>query len=476
MALLLYNSIEREKQLFVPLTEGKVGMYVCGPTVYDRPHVGNARAVVVYDVLYRLLCHEYGESNVNFVRNITDVDDKINAQSQVSGEPISAITERVTQWFHDDMAALNNVLPTQEPKATEHMQDIIDMVAEIIENGHAYVSEGHVLFDVKNAGDFVDYFYGKLSGKKQEDLIAGARVEVESYKKNSSDFVLWKPSNDEEPGWESSWGRGRPGWHIECSAMSTRYLGENFDIHGGGADLKFPHHENEIVQSLCAHKGSHYAKYWVHNGFVTVDGEKMSKSLGNFFTVKDMLEKGIAGEVIRYVLLATHYRKPLDFAEKSIEDAKKNLDMFYGAIRTAEENIKNDALLEVNEQIVERSAVAYENYIAALEDDMNTPKALAELYVMAKGIRSLHATPELLVQFKDAAKLMGLLYSDVAEWFDTADVDEDEQAKIEQLIECRMQAKAQKKWAQADEIRDELVAMGIVLKDSPEGTTWTKEG
>ncbi len=291
MTLLLHNSLSGQKEEFTPYDAKNVRMYVCGPTVYNRPHIGNARAVVVYDVLFRLLRKIYGENHVTYVRNITDVDDKINAQAKENGEPIAQLTQRVTQWFHEDMAALGNLKPSKEPKATQHIKEIIELIEHIIKNGHAYEAEKHVLFDVNSVGQIGDYYYGKLSGKKLEDLIAGARVEVEKYKRNAGDFVLWKPSKEDEPGWDSPWGRGRPGWHIECSAMSTKYLGNDFDIHGGGADLKFPHHENEIAQSCCGNSLSSFSNYWIHNGFLTVNGEKMSKSLGNFITVHDLLER-----------------------------------------------------------------------------------------------------------------------------------------------------------------------------------------
>lgn len=472
MSLKLYNSLIRKKEEFIPIDKNNVRMYVCGPTVYNRPHIGNARAVVVYDVLYRLLRKIYGDDKVIYVRNITDVDDKINAQAKENNESISELAKRVEVWFHDDMDALNNLHPDIEPRATEHIAEIISMIEKIIENGHGYISEGHVLFDVGSVGTQGEYTYGKLSGKILDDLIAGARVDVENYKKNAGDFVLWKPSNDDELGWDSPWGKGRPGWHIECSAMSTKYLGENFDIHGGGADLKFPHHENEITQSCCANKGSAFANYWIHNGFVTVNGEKMSKSLGNFITVKDLLDKGIKGEVIRYVLLNTHYRKPIDFSEKALEDAKKNLDSLYGALKTAEKNLVEENILELNKSIKNRSDKAYDSLITALNDDINTPKAISEFYVMAKGIRSLHASPEMLEQYKDAANLLGLLSIPVGEWFAKKTIANEEIQKIEDMISTRTSAKKNKNWAEADKIRDELVAMGVEIKDTTQGTEW----
>jgi len=515
MTLKLYNTLSGQKEDFEPLDENNIRMYVCGPTVYDRPHVGNARAVVIYDVLFRLLRQEYGENKVNYVRNITDVDDKINAQAKDNNESISDLAKRVEGWFHDDMDALNNLRPNIEPRATEHMEEIISMIENIIKNGHGYESDGHVLFDVGsmaqksetisqnleeekneiqggisslvgdkpldlllNSGEFnrsdSNYYYGALSGKILDDLIAGARVDVEDYKRNAGDFVLWKPSNDDEPGWDSPWGIGRPGWHIECSAMSTKYLGNDFDIHGGGADLKFPHHENEIAQSCSANKGSIFAKYWIHNGFLTVGGEKMSKSLGNFTTVQDLLDKGIKGEVIRYVLLNTHYRKPIDFTDKALDDAKKNLDSLYGALQIAEQNINEGNILELNESIKERSDIAFKSLVDALNDDLNTPKAFSEFYIMAKGIRSLHASKEMVDQYKEAAELLGLLSVDIEEWFKQEEISDGEIKKIDKLIENRSQAKKDKNWAEADKIRDELKSMGIEIKDTPQGTEWNK--
>ncbi|NDF11849.1 MAG: cysteine--tRNA ligase [Proteobacteria bacterium] len=441
MQITLFNSLTQKKEDFKPLNEKRVGMYVCGPTVYDRPHVGNARAVVVYDVLFRVLRHVYGEKNVTYVRNITDVDDKINAAAKANNEPISALTQRITESFHADMAALNNLPPTEEPRATAHIQEMVEIIQKLIANGYAYESAGHVLFAVGK-----DKHYGTLSGRKLEDLIAGARVEVESYKKEAGDFVLWKPADpgdDPSSIFDSPWGKGRPGWHIECSAMSSKYLGHDFDIHGGGADLKFPHHENEIAQSTCAHKGSHYAKYWVHNGFVTVNGEKMAKSAGNFTTVRQLLERGVKGEVIRYVLLATHYRKPLDFSDKGLEDAKKVLDKFYRAT----EGVKPGKLPE--------------GFVEALADDMNTLEAIAILH---------RAKPE---ELKAAGQFMGFLNMESKGWFSSGAGDVDASA-IESLIQKRAEAKKAKDFATADKIRAELTAQGIVIEDSASGTTWRK--
>ncbi len=499
--IFLYNSLTGKKEKFEPHMLGKVGMYVCGPTVYDRPHVGNARAVVVYDVLFRLLRHVYGEKNVTYVRNITDVDDKINAAAKANGEPISALTTRITKAFHDDMAALNNLLPTHEPRATGHIKEMCSIIEKLIENGNAYVSEGHVLFSVKT-----DKNYGQLSKKKLDDLQAGARVEVESYKHDAGDFVLWKPADEgDDPSSvfdshsleKHGVGKGRPGWHIECSAMSSKYLGNDFDIHGGGADLKFPHHENEIAQSTCAHKHSHYAKYWVHNGFVTVNGEKMSKSLGNFTTVKDLLDRGIKGEVIRYVLLATKYSEPLDFTEKKLEDAKKNLDRFYnayflqylpeGVTKHPEYNewlgrfrgFQQDGVWQKDWEDGYTSGL-FEDFLEALLDDLNTPRAFSLMYEMTKlrGRGSINNEPippenpqpffNYRVMLKRASDLLGVLGLSLGEW--VGQIDDN----IESLINQRDAAKKAKNYAEADRIRDSLAKQGIILEDTPSGTTWRK--
>ena len=361
MILTLHNTLTRRKEAFKPIDAKNVRMYVCGPTVYDRAHLGNARSVVAYDVLYRLLAHIYGKEHVTYMRNITDVDDKINAAAKANHEPISALTGRVEGWFHDDMAALNVLPPSREPHATQHIAHMVQLIEKLIAGGHAYESAGHVLFAVASYKE-----YGALSGRKLEELIAGARVEVGSYKKHPGDFVLWKPAetgDDASSVFDSPWGPGRPGWHIECSAMSTEYLGQDFDIHGGGADLMFPHHENEIAQSRCALPGSQFANYWVHNGFLTVNGEKMSKSLGNFVTVKDLLDKGVKGEVIRFALLSSKYNEPLDWNEKLVHDAKVTLDKLYRFVK--DRPVPNEEPQDI--------------FLDALKDDLNIPKALAIL-------------------------------------------------------------------------------------------------
>ncbi len=477
MELYLFNSLSKNKEKFVPIETGKVKMYVCGPTVYDRPHLGNARAVVVYDVLFRLFKKVYGDKNITYVRNITDVDDKINKAAVENKETIKELTTRITKYFHDDMAALNNQKPNQEPRATEHIKEIIKLIEAILANKHGYVAENHVMMHVKSLEKIKDYHYGALSGKIQEDLIAGARVEVESYKKNPSDFVLWKPADaedDESSKFESPWGVGRPGWHIECSAMATKHLGKNFDIHGGGADLKFPHHENEIAQSKAADHDCSYAKYWIHNGFLTVNGEKMSKSAGNFTTVRDLLDKGIKGEVIRLALLTAQYRKPLDFSEKLIEDAHKTLDKFYGALKITKENISIIAERDENvtESLAERSKTAYYQFLHALNDDLNTPLAISHLYTIVKGIRSINSDDESLKLFHDACNILGICQMTAEEWFANDKMKNINKALVEQKIQERIEAKKNKDFTKADSLRLELEAMGLILKDHKDGTDW----
>ena len=449
----LHNTLSRSKQEFVPLNEHNVGMYVCGPTVYARPHIGNARSVVIYDVLFRLLRAVYGDEHVKYVRNITDVDDKINVAAKEREISIQELTSEVTEQFHADMESLGVLRPTIEPKATEHIAEIIQMIEQLIAGGYAYVAEGHVLFEVANNNQQPitnnQYYYGKLSNRSIEDMIAGSRVEVAAYKRHAGDFVLWKPSleiDDESSKFASPWGVGRPGWHIECSAMSTKHLGKNFDIHGGGADLMFPHHENEIAQSCSANHGSHYAKYWVHNGFLTVDGEKMSKSLGNFITVHELLEHGVQGEVIRFALMSTHYRKPLDWTDKLISDAKKQLDGFYRGV-------------ESTKQVDEVS----DEFMQVLADDLNMPEAVA----------MLHSAPKENLQAMGA--LLGILQTNPKSWF-KGDVATGDDAEIEKLITARKQAKTDKNWGQADEIRAKLTDMNIVLEDKPDGTTNWRRG
>ncbi len=413
-------------------------MYVCGPTVYARPHIGNGRSVVVYDVLYRLLKHDF--PRITFVRNITDVDDKINAAAVERRITIQQLTDEVTQQFHEDMGALNCLPPTVEPKATEHIAPMIALIQRLIDGGFAYEAKGHVLFRVQK-----DTAYGSLSRRTVKDMIAGARVEVAPYKEYPGDFVLWKPASEKDDAsskFESPWGVGRPGWHIECSAMSETHLGADFDIHGGGADLMFPHHENEIAQSTCGNPGSHYAKYWVHNGFLTVDGEKMSKSVGNFITVHDLLEKGVKGEVIRFALLSTRYNEPLDWSQKLLEDSEKVLNRLYRAAGDA-------AGSEVHPDILD-----------ALRDNVNTPKALAILQTLNDE------------QLKGSAQFLGLLEHTPEQWFQ-GEGNEDT-LWIDVQIAARNDTKKAKDFATADGIREMLKAKGIILEDGPQGTTWRR--
>ncbi|MBX7147063.1 MAG: cysteine--tRNA ligase, partial [Alphaproteobacteria bacterium] len=364
-SLKFFNTLSRVKEDFHPIDPHNVRIYVCGPTVYDYAHIGNARPVVVFDTLFRLLRHKYGIKNVTYVRNITDIDDRIIQIAQKNNEDIKDLTTRTIDAYHQDMYALNALLPTFEPKATDYIDAMIDMIQGLIDKKYAYVADGHVLFHVPSMDD-----YGQLSQRSLDEMIAGARVEIASYKKHPADFVLWKPSTDDQPGWDSPWVHGRPGWHIECSAMSASLLGETFDIHGGGLDLIFPHHENEIAQSQCYHKGKPLAKFWMHNGFVQVNNEKMSKSLGNFFTVRDLLEKGFAGETIRLALLSGHYRQPIDITEKTLHDAKSQLDRFYLALRDCPTNdLKN-------------KNINIDNIFEALGDDLNIPLALSHLHEM----------------------------------------------------------------------------------------------
>ncbi len=440
MTLSLHNTLTRKKQTFTPLDAEHVRMYVCGPTVYDLAHIGNARPVVVFDVLYRLLKVLYPK--VTYVRNITDVDDKINARAAETGEDIRTITEATAAQFHADAKALNTLDPDFEPRATDHIGEMKIMIADLIAKGHAYEAEGHVLFSVSSWDD-----YGKLSGHNRDEIIAGARVEVAPYKKDAADFVLWKPSSGGEPGWDSDWGFGRPGWHLECSAMSNKYLGPEFDIHGGGQDLIFPHHENEIAQSRCSHQTDIMAKYWVHNGYLMAEGEKMSKSLGNFYTVHELLEE-FPGEAIRLALLKTHYRQPMDFTKAGIAEAKKELDRWYRMIDGVS------------------ASQTPTDVIAALEDDINTPQAIAALHGLGDG------SPDALLA---GANFLGLLEQHPEQWFRGAGDGDLDEAAIDALIAERDQARADKDFAASDRIRDALLEKGVVLEDSSGQTTWRRK-
>jgi cysteinyl-tRNA synthetase len=433
MTLRLFNSLTKTKEDFVPLDAGDVRMYVCGPTVYDFAHIGNARPAIVFDLLFRLLRHEFGDAHVTYVRNITDVDDKINARAAERGVPIRELTEETARIYAEDVGALGCLPPNVTPRATEHIAEMVAIIEELIAAGHAYPADGHVLFDVSSKAD-----YGKLSRRSLDEMIAGARVEVAPYKKGAMDFVLWKPSAANEPGWESPWGRGRPGWHIECSAMAGKYLGQTFDIHGGGIDLMFPHHENEIAQSEGAHHDHPLAKIWMHNGFLQVEGEKMSKSAGNFFTIRELLADW-PGEVLRFNMLRTHYRQPIDFTIAGLKESWKMLERWYAVTEPLADPAPDAAFFE------------------ALSDDLNTPSAIASLHqandvALAGGLGFLGFSN---VQLKIAAK--------------AGAVDESE---IARAIEARRAARAAKNFAESDRIRDEWLAKGIVFKDGPQGTTW----
>ena len=459
-SIFLYNSLTRRKEQLETLLPDRVGMYVCGPTVYNLAHIGNARPAVIFDVLARLLHLFY--SDVTYVRNITDVDDKINAASIETGETIGVITERFTAAYHQDMAALNTAQPDAEPRVTDHIEQIVSMIESLVEREHAYLAEGHVLFDIKSFPE-----YGELSGRSTDDMIAGARVEIAPYKRDPMDFVLWKPSTPELPGWESPWGRGRPGWHIECSAMSESHLGETIDIHGGGRDLIFPHHENEIAQSTCAHGGAPYCRMWVHNEFVTVEGQKMSKSLGNVLLVRDLLDQAPA-EAIRFALLSTHYRAALDWTTVRLDEAKRTLVKWYRALEVCTTSSSS-------EEPVPDSEV-----ISALCDDLNTSVAFARIHQL---VRELGQSSDPAEQAKlkhtivASADVLGLLQQDpttalaalTASSLKRGDIDA---AWIEQRIEDRRLARINKDFEQADHIRDELSAAGIRIEDSADGTTW----
>ncbi|WP_119388956.1 cysteine--tRNA ligase [Taklimakanibacter lacteus] len=436
MTLRLYNTLTRSKDVFTPIDPKAVRLYVCGPTVYDYAHIGNARPVIVFDVLYRLLRHLYGPGHVTYVRNITDIDDKINARAKEEGVPIGDLTSRTTKQFHADIAALNVLEPTHEPRATETIPEIITLIKKLIANGHAYEAEGHVLFDVPSMKD-----YGRLSRRPLDDMIAGARVDVAPYKRGEMDFVLWKPSGPDLPGWDSPWGRGRPGWHIECSAMSWKHLGERFDIHGGGIDLIFPHHENEVAQTRCAFGSQVMANVWMHNGFLQIDGQKMSKSLGNFLTINEVL-KDWPGEVLRFNMLRTHYRQPIDWTVKGLEESRRILDGFY-----------NSATARLTEE-----ARFAEPVLEALCDDLNTPRAIAELHALDR--------PNFQMQLGATLNALGFTGKHVED--KAARIDEH---KVNALIQARLAARAAKNWAESDRLRAEIDALGVVLMDNKDGTT-----
>jgi cysteinyl-tRNA synthetase len=474
MSLFLHNSLTRHKERFEPLDRARVGLYVCGPTVYDRAHIGNARAVVVFDQLYRVLRHAYGDAHVRYVRNITDIDDKIIDAARENGEPIAALTARTTAAFQADMAALNTLPPDVEPRATEYIPQMIALIQRLIAAGHAYVAEsnanaGHVLFAVASDPD-----YGRLSRRSRDEMIAGARVEVAPYKRDPADFVLWKPSPPDLPGWDSPWGRGRPGWHIECSAMSEANLGESFDIHGGGLDLIFPHHENEIAQSTCAHGGRPFARVWMHNEMLTVDGVKMSKSLGNIRTVREVLDQA-PGEAIRLALLSTHYRDPLDWTNEKVRQARMSLDRFYRAL-----TLPRDPVFERFGEAEEAFAPVRE----ALFDDLNTPRALTALHDLVGRINRTSSDSKrsaLQKALERGGRLMGVLEQNPTDWLQRRALVEShsgspieasgDRERIEKRIAARAAARRTRRFAEADRIRAELAKEGVVLEDKPDGTT-----
>ncbi|MGH6907542.1 MAG: cysteine--tRNA ligase [Aestuariivirga sp.] len=518
MPLRLYNTLTRQKEDFVPLDRKNVRMYACGPTVYDYAHIGNARPVIVFDVLFRLLRHLYGPDHVTYVRNITDIDDKINARAKEEGTSIGELTERTTKLFHDDIAALGVLPPTVEPRATDNISQMIGMIATLIAKGHAYEAGGEVLFEISTMPD-----YGKLSNRSLEDQQAGARVAVEAHKRNPGDFVLWKLSEADEPGWESPWGRGRPGWHIECSAMSKRYLDKIFDIHAGGLDLIFPHHENEIAQSRCAHGTAVMANVWMHNGFLQVEGQKMSKSLGNFVTIRDLLRgwrgEPWSGSAIRFEMLGTHYRQPIDWTVDRLTSAKANIQML--ASNTAERNFANVATFEI---AWKGDPTPSEELLSALSDDLNTPDALSYIKESISKILTLndkarinlvHDTRFLgltssaqrpfltgsiglsqmaeslvdsaSINFRDwrtfSANNDAQMVQDREKWFESNKIrvespnriiyfgSDPTRGKIEKLVEARNEARKTRNWVEGDRIRDELAAMSIVIKDNKDGTT-----
>ena len=465
MPLTIYDTLHREKRVFEPRDPNRVTLYVCGPTVYDYAHIGNARPPVVFDVLVRLLRRTYGADKVIYARNVTDVDDKINARAAKEGTPIGDVTSRYEAAYLEDMGRLNVSPPDIAPHVTDHIEAIVAQIAAIVDNGCAYAAEGHVLFDVAAYEN-----YGRLSGRNLDDMIAGARVEVAPYKKNPHDFVLWKPSKEGEPSWPSPWGEGRPGWHIECSAMIEKTLDLPIDIHGGGIDLVFPHHENEIAQGVCAHghaqspeAHAEYARYWMHNGFLTVDAEKMSKSIGNVLLLHDLVQT-MPGEVVRWALLSAHYRQPLDWNQSLLDQSRKALDRLYGALHRS-------AAVEAS------SDQPPAEFLKAVEDDLNTPGAMAVLFGLSSEIErgmtagDLDAVARAKGQLIAAAGILGVLQSDPAGWLE-GEVSSDLRAEVEALLEQRAAARAAKDWGEADRIRDRLNELKVVVMDGQQGATW----
>ncbi len=483
MPLHIHDTLRREKRLFEPRDPNRVTLYVCGPTVYDYAHIGNARPPVVFDVLARLLRRQYGADKVLYARNVTDVDDKINQKAAREGVPIGEVTARYEAAYLADMALLNVSPPDLAPHVTDYIPAIVDQIQAIIDAGCAYAAEGHVLFDVSAYPS-----YGALSGRNLDDMIAGARVEVAPYKKNPHDFVLWKPSKPDEPAWPSPWGEGRPGWHIECSAMIEQTLGLPIDIHGGGVDLAFPHHENEIAQGVCAHgcahaenAHDHYARYWMHNGFLTVDAEKMSKSIGNVLLLHDLVQS-MPGEVVRWALLSAHYRQPLDWNQGLLEQSRKNLDRLYGVLRDADAALADFDPATLDEAELELAENALDPVLDALEDDLNTPGAIAQLFGLANALRDLLNDAETDINdvamarwsLKEAAGLLGVLSLTPDAWFEGGDPAL--KAEVEALLEQRAAARAAKDWPEADRIRDRLNELNVVVMDGPDGAAWRLKG
>ncbi len=451
MNIKLYNTLAGKKQNFIPINSNRVTMYICGPTVYSYPHIGNARGPVIFDILAGLLKREH---KLIYVRNITDLDDKIYDAAKSEQSDVSEITERYTNIYHQDISALGVKDPDIEPKATDHIKEMIEMIEDLLAKGHAYESEGHILFSVESYSG-----YGSLSNRQHEDQIAGSRVAIAAYKKNPRDFVLWKPSPPDLPGWESPWGVGRPGWHLECSTMAKKYLGETLDIHGGGSDLIFPHHENECAQSICSHKGKPFANFWVHHGMIDFNDTKMSKSEGNLLLIRDLLEE-IPGEVVRMALISTHYRKPINWSNDLVKDSKKKLDRLYGAIRKVDIFQDTEPANEV---------------LSALADDLNTPKALSALFNIVKLINNSEDPMErdkyasILIA---SASLLGLMALSADEWFKTTPNEALTREEIEHLITQRERARKSKNFSESDRIRNNLLQKGVVIEDGPDGTEW----
>lgn len=458
-SLTLYDTMARRKRAFEPIDPDRVTLYVCGPTVYSYAHIGNARPPVVFDVLRRALAFLYGEDAIVLAANITDIDDKIMAAARENGETIETVATKFAKIYREDLDALGVIPPTLEPKATDHIEPMLAMMQRLIDDGHAYAAEGHVLFSVNSFED-----YGRLSKRSLDDMIAGARVEVAPYKKDPQDFVLWKPSKDDEPGWDSPWGRGRPGWHLECSAMCEAHLGETIDIHGGGIDLVFPHHENEIAQSTCAHGGKAMANYWIHNGFLNMGSDKMSKSVGNVALIHELKQQW-PGEVLRCALLTAHYRAPLTWNADLLAKTRRSLDRIYGVLRRLGE--------------VEAATVDVpQAFLDAILDDINTPKALSELFALAGAANKAETAQEKAKakgELLAAGAMMGLGQGDPDAWFGLTGLDPAERAEIDALIEQRQQARADKDWGKADQIRDRLNELKVQVDDGPEGSTWRKQ-